>query len=104
MKPIRSLIPIVLLGAIAVANPASAQTRIVSYADLDLSSPEGQEALDRRIRTAVEQVCGRPYPTDLVSQQHVRRCRIDTLSSVQAARNDAFAQAENRRIQLSARR
>lgn len=103
MNPIRSLIPVVLLGTLAAADPAFAQDRIVSYADLDLNSPAGQEALDRRITNAIEQVCGRPYPTDLQSRQQVQRCRSETLATVQAQRNDALAQAQNNRIQLSAR-
>lgn len=104
MKPIRSLIPIILIATVAAVQPASAETRIVSYADLDLSSPQGQAALDRRIEHAVRQVCGRPFPTNLQSREEVEECRSQTLSSVQAQRNDAFAQAINNRIQLSARR
>jgi UrcA family protein len=30
----------------------------VSYADLDLATPDGQKELDRRIRVAAEYVCG----------------------------------------------
>jgi hypothetical protein len=34
----------------------------------------------------------------------VRQCREQTAADVQAQRNDAFAQAQNSRIQLSSRR
>lgn len=104
MKPIRSLIPIILIASAVAANPAHAQTRIVSYADLDLTSPAGQATLDRRLNTAIRQVCGRSYPLDLQSQRQVEQCRAQTASVVQAQRNDALAQANNNRIQLSARR
>jgi UrcA family protein len=104
MNPIRSLIPIVLVAAVAAANPAHAESRTISYADLDLSSPEGQAVLDSRIANAVRQVCGRAFPTDLQSRRDVDRCRSQTLAETQAQRNDAFAQAHNDRIQLSARR
>ena len=104
MKPIRSLIPIVLIASAAAANPAQAETRTVSYADLDLSSPEGQAVFDSRIASAIRQVCGRAFPTDLQSRREVDRCRSETLADVQAQRNDALAQAHNDRIQLSARR
>lgn len=104
MKPIRSLIPIILLASVAAANPAHAEGRIVSYADLNLSSPEGQAVLDRRIATAVRQICGRAYPIDLQSQRQVQRCRSETFADVQAQRNDALAQARSDGIQLSARR
>ena len=68
MKPIRSLIPIILIASAVAANPAHAQTRIVSYADLDLTSPAGQATLDRRLNTAIRQVCGRSYPLDLAQR------------------------------------
>ena len=104
MKPIRSLIPIVLVASAVVASPAEAQpSRMVSYGDLDLSSPAGQAALDRRIATAIRQVCGWAFPRDLQSTHEVQRCREQTLADVQAQRNDAFAQATNSRIQLSSR-
>ena len=43
-----------------IANPARAQSQTVgvAYADLDLNTPAGQAALDRRIQTAAESVCG----------------------------------------------
>ena len=106
MKPIRSLIPIVLIASLASANPAQADhgTRTVSYADLDLTSPAGQAAFDRRIANAVRQVCGRAFPVDLQSQRQIDECRRLTMRDVQAQRNDALAQAQNNRIQLSARR
>ena len=104
MNPIRTLIPIVLVASAIVSSPASAQTRAVSYADLDLASPAGQAALDRRIENAVRHVCGTAFPIDLQSQRDVRRCRSETRADVQAQRNDAFAQAQNNRIQLSSRR
>ena len=104
MKVIRSLIPIVLVAAAAAASPARAESsRIVSFADLDLTSPAGQAALDRRINSAVRQICGRSYPIDLQSHNQVRQCREQTIADVQAQRNDAFAQARNNRVQLSSR-
>ncbi len=106
MMPIRSLVPIVLIASLVAANPALAQDggRIVSYADLDLNSPADTSTLDRRIGNAIRQVCGRSFPTDLQSHSQVRRCRAATASDVQAQRNDALAQAQNGRIQLSAGR
>ena len=74
MKTIKSLIPLVLVASIAAINPAHAEDgRFVGYGDLDLTSPAGQSALDRRIENAVRQVCGRAWPTDLQSQRQVQR-------------------------------
>ena len=106
MKPIRSLIPIILVASVAAVSPARAEsdTQVVSYADLDLTSPAGQAALDRRLNAAIRQVCGRPFPIDLQTHRQVQQCRSQTAAIVQAQRNDAFAQANSNRIQLSARR
>ena len=105
MKPIRSLIPIILVASVAAVSPASAEsTQVVSYADLDLTSPAGQAALDRRLNAAIRQVCGRPFPIDLQTHRQVQQCRSETAAIVQAQRNDAFAQANSNRVQLSARR
>lgn len=52
---------ICLGGATVPANAATLddtiRTRVVSYADLDLSSPAGRAVLDRRIRSAAHAVC-----------------------------------------------
>ena len=104
MKPIRSLIPIILIASTVAVSPAPAETRAVSYADLDLSTPAGQAMLDRRISWAIVQVCGGPYPADLQGRREVTRCRHEAAANVQAQRNDAFAQAQSNRIQLSSRR
>ena len=103
MNPIRTLLPIVLAASAAISAPAIAQTRVVSYADLDLSSSAGQAALDNRIDNAIRQVCGSAWPLDLQSQNEVRRCRSQTRADIQAQRNDALAQAQNNRIRLSSR-
>lgn len=47
-----------LTATASIAVPAhAAPTRKVSYADLDLSSPDGQAELQRRISRAARQVC-----------------------------------------------
>lgn len=42
---------------VVIAEPEPAVTRRVSYADLDLATSDGERALMRRVRAAVEQVC-----------------------------------------------
>ena len=48
------------LALSAMAAPAAAQMMSVdvAYADLDLTSPQGQSALDRRIDGAARHICG----------------------------------------------
>jgi UrcA family protein len=70
-----------LLAASLWAAPAFAetgggsQTVRISYADLDLISPEGKAKLDRRIRTAVQTACGTASDADLEGKNAVRNCR-----------------------------
>jgi UrcA family protein len=45
------------VSAVAVAGPVPVNAK-VSYADLDLSGPAGQQALERRIKQAARQTCG----------------------------------------------
>lgn len=103
MNPIRTFVPIVMALSAAISTPAIAQTRVVSYADLDLTSPAGQAAFENRIDNAIRQVCGSAWPLDLQSQHQMQRCRSQTRADIQAQRNDALAQAQNNRVRLSSR-
>ena len=71
-------------AAPAFAAPPAAQTRIVSYADLDLGSAAGRARLERRIDNAVRDVCGRAAPTDLNGLALVQLCRAETLADATA--------------------
>ena len=67
----------------ATANvPHDAGTRVVRYADLDLSSAAGRARLEQRIGAAVRAVCGEPLRGDLRSERAVRACRTETLARV----------------------
>jgi len=49
-----------VLAVLALAVPAApvlADEKAVSYSDLNLATPEGQKALERRITDALEEVC-----------------------------------------------
>lgn len=50
-------IALVATATPAIAGPMDVPTQKVSYADLDLTSPEGQAVLDRRIDAAARKVC-----------------------------------------------
>lgn len=62
--------------ALTAAVPAVAETRVVRYDDLNLSSPAGLERLDRRIDAATRQVCGadETYRSSLADRGAVRKC------------------------------
>lgn len=69
-KNITATVFLGLLCGVALQASADSETRVtaaelgesgqmvVSYADLDLTSPEGQDALHYRISRAAEKVCG----------------------------------------------
>lgn len=100
-----------LLAASLYAVPAFAQdsapqperSRVVSFADLDLSSESGQSKLDRRIRAAANEVCGTASDADLEGKNDVRQCRTDTykLASRQVA--VAIASAQGSQTVLASR-
>ena len=71
-------------AAPAIAAPPAAQTRIVSFADLDLSSTAGRARLDRRIHAAVRDVCGRASPLDLNGIAQIVACRAESLADATA--------------------
>ena len=64
------------------AKPITPNVRVVSYADLDLSSAAGRTQLDRRIRAAVREVCGAAAISDLARRSAVRDCIAETSANV----------------------
>lgn len=90
------------------ATPALAEqpvpvSSIVQVADLDLSTGKGQRALDHRLTQAVREVCGTASPSDLAGQNRVRNCRVDTLASLSAEREQRIAEASAQPIKVAAR-
>jgi UrcA family protein len=69
-------------------SPAPEQARIVvPTADLDLGSVSGQRMLDRRLAKAVVEACGTAADFDLAGSNDVRRCRDETIASIDANRD-----------------
>ena len=87
----------------ALAEPPVIATTTVQTADLDLSSQAGQRALDHRLSQAVKDVCGTAYDVDLSGQNDVRRCRVETLASLSAERDQRIAAASGNPIKVAAR-
>ena len=65
----------------AFAAAPDTQTRIVSYADLNLASARGRERLEARLEAAVRDVCGVAIPGDLVAHFQVKDCRTESLAA-----------------------
>ncbi len=74
-------------------GPTVERSRIVSYADLDLSREADVRKLDRRIDRAVKQVCGTASDVDLEGRNAGRRCRVLPGARFSAERGRAIASA-----------
>ena len=74
-------------------SPAVAQTDSVSvgYGDLNLASPAGRIALDRRIAGAARQVCGEYRPLELKMIALSRACRSGVLAAARGQRTASTA-------------
>jgi len=66
----------------ALAHDTVSVSQQVRYADLDLSTPEGQARLDARLRHAASAVCDfTSGPRPLSEATEARRCYNDALKS-----------------------
>ena len=73
---------------LACAAPAFAQereSRVVSYADLNLNHPAGADRMINRIERASDDVCGeRTGPAPVVVRQNIRECTYETADNAVA--------------------
>jgi len=97
---IRTIISTLVLGAALISTaPAFAQETVslhVSYADLNLASPQGQRALQGRIENAVTEICGatdRGDPPSYVREQ--KACVAATRASASDQERQAIAAAKS---------
>lgn len=103
MTKIISAVLLALAPLPVAAQSIEVETSIVRTADLDLSSKSGQRTLDRRLSQAIAQVCGMASPSDLVGQNKVRNCRIETRGRFEPERNQRIAAASSQPIEVAAR-
>ena len=107
--PMGLMMIVSLVGAArADARPSTVEerprTEIVQYRDLNLASPAGVSALDRRIALAAERVCSRGggvRDIDSITAEH--RCRFQARRAAEQQRDRALALAESGPIRLSSR-
>jgi UrcA family protein len=92
---------IMLAALVAGSVPALGQAPIVveglpsvtvTFADLDLSSPDGQARLNSRVRRAAEQLCIEHAARDLVRSALARHCMKTALSDAHRQMEQAIAQ------------
>ncbi|MFZ5720710.1 MAG: UrcA family protein [Pseudomonadota bacterium] len=92
-----------LAGGLAVSAPAHAaeprpRTERVSYADLDLRTSAGRDALESRIGRATRRVCRIDSSVVPLARQRERRCEAASLEDAlrQMRRAVQYALADNR--------
>lgn len=99
------LIPFAALAALLPLAPVHAEvsknTQTVVFRDLDLASAKGRKALDLRIYRAAAEVCGSASDLDLVGQNDLKKCRVQTASAARADVDVQLASA-NRTILVAA--
>lgn len=89
----------VILASAYTATPALAEKAnsiahaTVRHADLDLASIADMARLDRRIRTAIEDVCGELTDFDPVGANAIRRCRAMAKAAVAPRRANLISSA-----------
>lgn len=98
---LKLLIAAAVLPAAAAAIPAAAQTSRppihVVYADLDLTTPAGAAALDRRIAGAAAHFCPGLDDYDLSRRAAAQRCQRRLVADAAAQRRQAIAAAGSQR-------
>lgn len=88
----------ILFAQPVIAQPGDSQTapdtisiRVI-HDDLDLQTPKGALALERRIWRAAVTVCGPYSDFDLAGKNDVRQCRRDTQAAASAQAGQFIAQ------------
>lgn len=89
-----SIIALTLLGAaitVIPTGPYDARQAVVKYSDLDLSTLDGRDVLDRRLDRAVRLVCGNAQNESLAMKMVIRRCVTKTTNDIAPQRQLAVA-------------
>lgn len=100
------------LGLTAATNPiatfdlaqSTSQAKVaVPYADLDLKTPQGRDALDRRLARAACDVCGaKPDLRDMRALGQYRECLTASTKSYEEQRVAAVKAATSNRVAVLA--
>ena len=76
--PIVTVLAAIALTGLGTSSADAEDTSVtVSYADLNLASREGVDALYARIGKALDRVCGKPDMRDLKATYASQRCHAD---------------------------
>jgi UrcA family protein len=76
----------VATALLALAAPALAQSQAkmaISTSGIDLATPEGRRALERRVDNAINRMCGSLVLGTRAEAEEVEACRLETRAEVQ---------------------
>ena len=96
----------ILMIAAAIPTVAAGRepvSRMVPYADLDLSTPAGLARFDTRIASAIEEACGSTVSVDLRGRADIRRCRAEARASAAPQRERVLAALSRSETRVAAR-
>ena len=80
---------------------ADTATSVVRTADLDLSSPSGQRALQQRLVVAAHAVCDDPSAVDLKASNAESQCREQVLAAARARAEAVAARNSGEPIRIA---
>jgi UrcA family protein len=91
-----SILYLAAVASTVIAVPTSPdqprQVRVL-YGDIELSTSAGRESLDRRLKLAVNMVCGRKAGQPLYELATVRKCEKRAMAQVDPQRAIAIAKS-----------
>jgi UrcA family protein len=74
------------------------RTARIVYGDLNLASAAGQQALDRRVQTALKMVCSDWQEGSLAERKRSRQCRNRAMAQIAPQRQAAIDEAVEVRL------
>jgi UrcA family protein len=78
------------MALMTIATPAMANTPLlndqvsISTANFDLATPHGRQMLERRVNTAISNLCGAPVFGGRAEAEALRACREEARTAVQS--------------------
>ncbi len=93
------------LVSFAAATPAlaGAPTQIIGFADLNLASADGRQALDARLVRAAKSVCQVGATTNLNAFIASKSCFQASVADARTAADQAIARKSGARVEVAAR-
>ena len=89
------VLAILTVGATAFAAEPAGNSTVVRYGDLNLSTADGEAALNHRIAKAADKVCWQADGPTLSDRERYAACRSVAIASAQPKLNAVIASARS---------